>query len=121
MDVFVLSRLLKVRISVLFLSLCVYAKINDLGFIETPYRKVVDSKVDLSGNGIIYLAAEEEEDKLIAQGNAPLNDDGSFVNNRIKARQDADYPVIEPQVRLMDVSPSSDCFYRSIINSILGA
>ncbi len=88
-------------------SLCVYAKINDLGFIETPYRKVVDSKVDLSGNGIIYLAAEEEEDKLIAQGNAPLNDDGSFVNNRIKARQDADYPVIEPQeVELMDVSPT---------------
>lgn len=88
-------------------SLCVYAKINDLGFIETPYRKVVDSKVDLSENGIIYLAAEEEEDKLIAQGNAPLNDDGSFVNNRIKARQDADYPVIEPQeVELMDVSPT---------------
>ena len=88
-------------------SLCVYAKINDLGFIETPYRKVADSKVDLSSEGIVYLAAEEEEDRLIAQGNAPLNDDGSFINMRVKARQDADYPVIEPsEVELMDVSPT---------------
>ena len=88
-------------------SLCVYAKINDLGFIETPYRKVTDSKVDLSADGIVYLAAEEEEDKLIAQGNAPLTDDGSFINNRVKARQDADYPVIAPEeVELMDVSPT---------------
>ncbi|MBK5719312.1 DNA-directed RNA polymerase subunit beta [Dysgonomonas sp. Marseille-P4677] len=88
-------------------SLCVYAKINDLGFIETPYRKVTNSKVDLSENGITYLAAEEEEDKLIAQGNAPLNDDGSFINSRVKARQDADYPVIAPEeVELMDVSPT---------------
>ncbi|GAB6123243.1 DNA-directed RNA polymerase subunit beta [Dysgonomonas termitidis] len=88
-------------------SLCVYAKINDLGFIETPYRKVANSKVDLSPNGIVYLAAEEEEDKLIAQGNAPLNDDGSFIRSRVKARQDADYPVIAPEeVELMDVSPT---------------
>jgi DNA-directed RNA polymerase subunit beta len=88
-------------------SLCVYAKINDLGFIETPYRKVANSKVDLSPNGIVYLAAEEEEGKLIAQGNAPLNDDGSFIRSRVKARQDADYPVIVPEeVELMDVSPT---------------
>ncbi|NDV79987.1 DNA-directed RNA polymerase subunit beta [Dysgonomonas sp. 511] len=88
-------------------SLCVYAKINDLGFIETPYRKVADKKVDLSDNGIVYLAAEEEEDRLIAQGNAPLNDDGSFILKRVKARQDADYPVIAPEeVELMDVSPT---------------
>ncbi len=88
-------------------SLCVYAKINDLGFIETPYRKVADKKVDLSDNGIVYLAAEEEEDRLIAQGNAPLNDDGTFINTRVKARQDADYPVVEPEeVELMDVSPT---------------
>ena len=88
-------------------SLCVYAKINDLGFIETPYRKVTESKVDLSENGIIYLAAEEEEDKIIAQGNAPLNDDGSFINTRVKARQDADYPVVGPEeLELMDVSPT---------------
>lgn len=88
-------------------SLCVYAKINDLGFIETPYRKVENSKVDLSPEGIVYLAAEEEEDRLIAQGNAPLNEDGSFVLKRVKARQDADYPVIAPnEVELMDVSPT---------------
>ncbi|WP_165020311.1 MULTISPECIES: DNA-directed RNA polymerase subunit beta [unclassified Dysgonomonas] len=88
-------------------SLCVYAKINDLGFIETPYRKVADKKVDLSEDGIIYLAAEEEEDKIIAQGNAPLNDDGAFINTRVKARQDADYPVVGPEeIELMDVSPT---------------
>ncbi len=88
-------------------SLCVYAKINDLGFIETPYRKVENSKVDLSTDGIIYLAAEEEEDRIIAQGNAPLNDDGTFIRSRVKARQDADYPVVGPdEVELMDVSPT---------------
>ncbi|MDR1883778.1 MAG: DNA-directed RNA polymerase subunit beta [Prevotella sp.] len=88
-------------------SLCVYAKINDLGFIETPYRKVAGGKVDLSSDGIVYLAAEEEEDKIIAQGNAPLNDDGSFIRTRVKSRQDADYPVVAPEeVELMDVSPT---------------
>ena len=87
-------------------SLCVFAKINDLGFIETPYRKVADAKVDLSDNGLIYLTAEEEEGKIIAQGNAPLNDDGTFVRNKVKSRQDADFPVVEPaEVELMDVSP----------------
>ncbi len=88
-------------------SLCVYAKINDLGFIETPYRKVDNSKVDLSNKGIIYLTAEEEEGKIIAQGNALLNDGGEFVNLRVKARQDADYPMATPEeVNLMDVSPT---------------
>ncbi len=88
-------------------SLCVYAKINDLGFIETPYRKVSASKVDLSDEGIIYMAAEEEEEKIIAQGNAPLNDDGTFIRTRVKSRQDADYPVVPPaEVELMDVSPT---------------
>ena len=87
-------------------SLCVFAKINELGFIETPYRKVENGKVDLSDNGLIYLTAEEEEDKIIAQGNAPLNDDGTFVRNKVKSRQDADFPVVEPsEVDLMDVSP----------------
>ena len=87
-------------------SLCVYAKINDLGFIETPYRKVGSGKVDLDNDHIVYLTAEEEEDKIIAQGNAPLNDDGTFIRSKIKARRDADYPVVEPdQVELMDVSP----------------
>lgn len=87
-------------------SLCVYAKINDLGFIVTPYRKVKDGVVDLSPEGIEYLSAEEEEDKIIAQGNAPLNDDGTFIREKVKARRDADYPVVTPdQVELMDVSP----------------
>ena len=87
-------------------SLCVYAKINDLGFIVTPYRKVKDSVVDLSPEGIEYLSAKEEEDKIIAQGNAPLNDDGTFIREKVKARRDADYPVVTPdQVELMDVAP----------------
>jgi DNA-directed RNA polymerase subunit beta len=88
-------------------SLCVYAKINDLGFIETPYRKVADSKVDLTPEGIVYLTAEEEEDKIIGQGNAPLNEDGTFIRSKVKSRQIADYPVVPPEeVQLMDVSPT---------------
>lgn len=87
-------------------SLCVYAKINDLGFIVTPYRKVTDGKVDLSPEGTRYYTAEEEEDVIIAQGNAPVSADGSFESEWIKARQDADYPVVHPEdVELMDVSP----------------
>ena len=88
-------------------SLCVYAKINDLGFIETPYRKVEDARVNLNNDEVVYLTAEIEEGKTIAQGNAPLNDDGTFVNKTVKARRDADFPVVAPdQVELMDVSPS---------------
>ena len=87
-------------------SLCVYAKINNLGFIETPYRKVKEGKVDLSNDNIIYMTAEEEENKIIAQGNAPLDDNGKFIRNKVKSRQDADYPVVEPDnVELMDISP----------------
>ena len=87
-------------------SLCVYAKINNLGFISTPYRKVQDKKVDLDNDNIIYLTAEEEENKIIAQGNAPLNDDGTFIRTKVKCRQDADYPVVSPEeVELMDVAP----------------
>ena len=87
-------------------SLCVYAKINNLGFIETPYRKVKDSVVDLDNDNIVYLSAEEEESVIIGQGNAPLRDDGSFIRDRVKCRQDADYPVVPPsEVSLMDVSP----------------
>ena len=87
-------------------SLCIYAKINHLGFIETPYRKVSNAKVDLSPEGLVYLSAEEEEDKIIAQGNAPLNENGGFIRKKVKARRDADYPVVDPsEVELMDVSP----------------
>ena len=88
-------------------SLCVYAKINDLGFIETPYRKVEDSKVNLKNDDVVYLTAELEEGKMIAQGNAPLNPDGSFIRKTVKARRDADFPVVPPsQIELMDVSPT---------------
>ncbi len=87
-------------------SLCVYAKINDLGFIETPYRKVEDSKVNLNNDEVVYLTAELEEGKVIAQGNAPLTDEGDFINDRVKARLDADFPVVAPsEVELMDVAP----------------
>ena len=87
-------------------SLCLYAKINDLGFIVTPYRRVVDSKVDMDNDHVVYLTAEEEEEKIIGQGNAPLKEDGSFIRDYVKCRQDADYPVVTPdQVSLMDVAP----------------
>lgn len=87
-------------------SLCLYAKINDLGFIVTPYRSVVDSKVDMDNDHVLYLTAEEEEEKIIGQGNAPLKEDGSFIRDYVKCRQDADYPVVTPdQVSLMDVAP----------------
>ena len=87
-------------------SLCVFAKINDLGFIETPYRKVKDSMVDLTDAGVQYMTAEEEEGLVIGQGNAPLRDDGSFIRKVVKCRKDDDYPVVPPaQVNLMDVAP----------------
>ncbi|MEE2953976.1 MAG: DNA-directed RNA polymerase subunit beta [Bacteroidota bacterium] len=87
-------------------SLCVYAKVNNLGFIETPYRKAVSGKVDLKSSPI-YLSAEEEEEQIIAQANAPLNSNGLFDENRIKSRKESDYMVVEPnQVTLMDVAPN---------------
>ncbi|MBR3432739.1 MAG: DNA-directed RNA polymerase subunit beta [Bacteroidaceae bacterium] len=87
-------------------SLCVFAKINDLGFIETPYRKVNNGVVDLSPEGVQYMTAEEEEGQIIGQGNAPLNDDGTFIRTKVKCRQDDDYPVVPPsEVNLMDVAP----------------
>ena len=87
-------------------SLCVYAKIDELGFIETPYRKVENSMVNLNNDDVIFLSAEEEEGKIIGQGNAPLNEDGSFIRDKVKCRQDADYPVVPPaQVELIDVAP----------------
>ena len=88
-------------------SLCVYATVNELGFIETPYRKVENGKVDLSGEGILYLTAEEEEGNIIAQANAELNDDGTFISKRIKSRYEGDFPIATPEeVKLMDVAPN---------------
>ncbi len=88
-------------------SLCVYSKINPLGFIETPYRKVETGKVDLTDKGIIYLSAEEEEEKVIAQANAQIQDDGAFTESRVKSRFNGDFPN-EPaeNVNLMDVAPN---------------
>ncbi len=87
-------------------SLGIYAKINTLGFIETPYRKVENGKVDLD-SAPIYLNAEDEEDKVIAQANVELSEDGKFETDRIIARLDGDYPVVEPnQVDLIDVAPN---------------
>ena len=87
-------------------SLCVYAKINDLGFISTPYRKVADGKVDFSEEGLQYYTAEEEEELTIAQGNAPLDDNGKFIRDKVKARFEADFPVVPPsELDLMDVAP----------------
>jgi len=88
-------------------SLCVFAKINDMGFIETPYRNVNEGQVDLSEGGVKYLSAENEEGRIIAQANAPLQEDGRFQNPKIKARLDADYPLSTPdEVELMDVAPN---------------
>ncbi len=88
-------------------SLCVYAKINNLGFIETPYRKVNTGQVDLNVESAEYLSAEEEEGKIIAQANAPIDYEGNFVNARVKARYEADYPLSEKEnVDLMDVAPN---------------
>ncbi|HEY9124515.1 MAG TPA: DNA-directed RNA polymerase subunit beta [Bacteroidales bacterium] len=88
-------------------SLCVFAKINALGFIETPYRKVEAGKVDLSEEGVMYMSAEEEEGKIIAHANAKLNNDGTFAEQRIKSRLEADYPQVSgEEVHLMDVAPN---------------
>lgn len=87
-------------------SLGIYAKINNLGFIETPYRKVNNGKVDLK-TAAIFLNAEDEEDKVIAQANVEMTDDGTISTERVIARLDGDYPVVEPQqVDLIDVAPN---------------
>ncbi len=88
-------------------SLCVYARINDLGFIETPYRLVKDGKVDLSDKGCIYMSAEEEEDKMVAQATATIDEEGKLTDERIKCRLEADFPVVSAdRVDLMDVAPN---------------
>ncbi len=88
-------------------SLCVYAKINELGFIETPYRTVENAKIDLSDAGVTYFTAEEEDGKVIAQANAEVGDDGNFLTESIKSRSDGDFPFIEKEkVDLMDVAPN---------------
>ncbi len=88
-------------------SLCVYAKINNLGFIETPYRKVENGKVQLSNDKVIYLSAEEEEENAIAQASAPINNDGTFITPKVKSRFKGDFPVLLPEeIQLIDVAPN---------------
>ena len=88
-------------------SLCVYAKINNLGFIETPYRKVENGLVALDDEGVIYLSAEEEEGLTIAQANAKIDRKGRFTEQRVKSRLDGDFPVPDASaVNMMDVAPN---------------
>ncbi len=87
-------------------SLCVYAKVNKLGFIETPYRTVTNSKVDVNKE-VIYLTAEEEDLKNIAQANEDMDDKGRLTGGKVKARYEGDFPILEPEkIHLMDVSPN---------------
>ncbi|MDD3035196.1 MAG: DNA-directed RNA polymerase subunit beta, partial [Bacteroidales bacterium] len=88
-------------------SLCVYAKINELGFIETPYRKVEEGVVDMTQKGCVYMSAEDEEEKMVAQANVHIDDNGNITDERIKCRFEADYPVVgKEEVHLVDVAPN---------------
>lgn len=88
-------------------SLCVYARINQLGFIETPYREVRDGKVDLTAKGWHYMTAEEEENKLVSLAKVKMEDDGTIKEDRIQCRLEADFPVVsKEQVDYMDVAPN---------------
>jgi DNA-directed RNA polymerase subunit beta len=87
----------------LITSLTCYSRINELGFVETPYRKVVNNKVS---NQIEWLSANEEEETRIAQANAPLDDDGSFKNEFVLCRARGDFPLLRPEnIEYMDVAP----------------
>ncbi|MEO7959897.1 MAG: DNA-directed RNA polymerase subunit beta, partial [Ginsengibacter sp.] len=86
-------------------TLCVHAKINEMGFIETPYRKVHDGKVDM--NKVFFLSAEEEDSAKIAQANAPLDENSKFVNDKVKSRETGDFPILDKgDVEYMDVAPN---------------
>ena len=88
-------------------SLCVYARINALGFIETPYRDVKDGKVDLSASGWHYMSAEEEEAKKVSLANIRMDDEGNILEERIQCRLEADFPVVtKEEVDYMDVAPN---------------
>src|SRR5690606_17747905 len=87
-------------------SLSVHAKINSLGFIETPYRKVKNGKVVVD-EPVVYLSAEDEDGKTIAQANAQYDDEGNFLDEKVKARFEGDFPIIEPEkLDYMDVAPN---------------
>src|SRR5690606_36135375 len=85
-------------------SLCVHAKFNDFGFIETPYRVVRNGRVT---DEIQYLSAEEEDNSIIAQANAPIDENGYFINKYVKCRYRGDFPIETPdKVQFMDISPN---------------
>lgn len=85
-------------------SLCVHAKVNNMGFIETPYRVVEGGTVS---SDVVYLTAEEEDTYYIAQANAPINDQGKYLNDKVKARFEGDFPVVEPStLKYMDIAPN---------------
>lgn len=85
-------------------SLTIYARVNKYGFLETPYRKVVKGKVT---NEVEYLSAEQEDKYIIAQANAPINEQGKFINERVKARYKGEFPIVHPEeVHYMDVAPA---------------
>ncbi len=87
-------------------SLSVFAKVNGMGFIETPYRKVEDGKMDME-NEPVYFSAEEEEGKLIAQANIPTKEDGTIDTDKVIARMEGDFPVVDPkEVHFTDVAPN---------------
>ncbi|MBB4080976.1 DNA-directed RNA polymerase subunit beta [Lewinella aquimaris] len=87
-------------------TLCVHAKVNKMGFLETPYRAVADSQVVMEGDPI-YLSAEGEDFKKIAQANATIDEKGAFTSDRVKARDHGDFPVLEPsEIEFMDVAPN---------------
>ena len=86
-------------------TLCVHAKINDMGFIETPYRKVDNGKVSLKH--LTYLSAEEEDSAKIAQSNVPLNDKNEFSEDKVPSRETGDFPILDKaDVEFMDVAPN---------------
>ncbi|MEG0500382.1 MAG: DNA-directed RNA polymerase subunit beta, partial [Rikenellaceae bacterium] len=89
-------------------SLCVFAKVSSMGFIETPYRKVENGRVNFSDDAIVYLSAEEEDDKVIAQSSSPVNEQGEFLNpDKIIAREESDFPVVSAdKVDMIDVAPN---------------
>ena len=85
-------------------SLCVHAKINSMGFIETPYRKVDEGKLT---NEIVYLSAEEEDNQTIAQANAQVDVKGNFLTLAVRARREGDFPSVSPEdLNFMDVAPN---------------
>ena len=88
-------------------SLCVYARIDQLGFIETPYRDVVDGKVNLNDKEARYMSAEEEENKLVSLAKVPMDEEGNIKSDRIQCRLEADFPVVtKEEVNYMDVAPN---------------